>query len=98
MSYKGLDGKICSSRVENVIRLAKNSQLLKILMYAVLILIFFCQMKQALGLDPKEDNYVLNVVGIFGGFYILFFTERVLKIILKADTEVRACMCLDIIH
>ncbi|XP_056326864.1 metal cation symporter ZIP8 [Danio aesculapii] len=42
---------------------------------------------EALGLDPKDDNYVLNVVGIFGGFYILFVTERVLKMILKADTE-----------
>uniref|UniRef100_A0A673J3P1 Zinc transporter ZIP8-like n=1 Tax=Sinocyclocheilus rhinocerous TaxID=307959 RepID=A0A673J3P1_9TELE len=44
---------------------------------------------EALGLDPKDDNYVLNVVGIFGGFYILFFIERVLKMVLKADTEVR---------
>lgn len=43
MSYKGLDGKICSSRVENVIRLAKNIQLLRILMYAVLILVFFAK-------------------------------------------------------
>ncbi|XP_043111550.1 metal cation symporter ZIP8 isoform X2 [Puntigrus tetrazona] len=42
---------------------------------------------EALGLDPKDDNYVLNVVGIFGGFYILFFTERVLKMVLKADAE-----------
>ncbi|XP_026079967.1 zinc transporter ZIP8 [Carassius auratus] len=42
---------------------------------------------EALGLDPKDDNYVLNVVGIFGGFYILFFTERVLKMVLKADPE-----------
>uniref|UniRef100_A0A673IWQ3 Zinc transporter ZIP8-like n=1 Tax=Sinocyclocheilus rhinocerous TaxID=307959 RepID=A0A673IWQ3_9TELE len=48
---------------------------------------------EALGLDPKDDNYVLNVVGIFGGFYILFFIERVLKMVLKADTEVRACTC-----
>ncbi|XP_067278044.1 metal cation symporter ZIP8 [Pseudorasbora parva] len=42
---------------------------------------------EALGLDPRDDDYVLNVVGIFGGFYILFFTERVLKMVLKADTE-----------
>lgn len=49
--------------------------------------LLFCQ---ALGLDPRDDNYVLDVVGIFGGFYILFFTERVLKIVLKADAEVRA--------
>lgn len=43
---------------------------------------------QALGLHPKDDNYVLNAVGIFAGFYVLFFTERVLKMALKADTEV----------
>ncbi|XP_051772540.1 metal cation symporter ZIP8 [Ctenopharyngodon idella] len=42
---------------------------------------------EALGLDPRDDDYVLNVVGIFGGFYILFFTERVLKMVLKADPE-----------
>lgn len=53
----------------------------------------FLPTEQALGLDPKDDDYVLNVVGIFGGFYILFFTERVLQIVLKADAEVRACTC-----
>uniref|UniRef100_A0AAR2INE1 Solute carrier family 39 member 8 n=1 Tax=Pygocentrus nattereri TaxID=42514 RepID=A0AAR2INE1_PYGNA len=45
---------------------------------------------EALGFDPKADDYVSNAVGIFGGFYLLFFTERVLKIVLKADSEVRA--------
>ncbi|XP_072532964.1 metal cation symporter ZIP8 [Salminus brasiliensis] len=43
---------------------------------------------EALGFDPKADDYVLNAVGIFGGFYLLFFTERVLKMALKADMEV----------
>lgn len=60
-----------------------------IVKHAVLIH-FFLPTEQALGLDPRDDNYVLNVVGIFGGFYILFFTERVLKMVLKTDTEVRA--------
>lgn len=57
--------------------------------------IFFSTV-QALGLDPKDDNYVLNAVGIFGGFYVLFFTERVLKMALKADTEVATVTCFDI--
>lgn len=48
---------------------------------------------QALGLHPKDDNYVLNAVGIFAGFYVLFFTERVLKMALKADTEVGTVTC-----
>lgn len=51
--------------------------------------------KQALGFDPKADNYVSNAVGIFGGFYLLYFTEKVLKIALKADPEVRIQLHLD---
>ncbi|KAG7334224.1 hypothetical protein KOW79_002631 [Hemibagrus wyckioides] len=42
---------------------------------------------EALGFDPKVDNYVSHAIGIFGGFYLLYFTERVLKIALKADPE-----------
>ncbi|GAA6075784.1 metal cation symporter ZIP8 isoform X1, partial [Tachysurus ichikawai] len=42
---------------------------------------------EALGFDPKKDNYIMKAVGIFGGFYLLFFTERILKMILKADEE-----------
>uniref|UniRef100_A0A4W4GJL3 Solute carrier family 39 member 8 n=1 Tax=Electrophorus electricus TaxID=8005 RepID=A0A4W4GJL3_ELEEL len=45
---------------------------------------------EALGFDPKADDYVLKAVGIFGGFYVLFFTERVLKMALKVDSEVMA--------
>lgn len=41
-----------------------------------------------MGFDPKTDNYVLNAVGIFGGFYVLFFTEKILKMVLKTDHEV----------
>lgn len=43
---------------------------------------------QALGFDPKSDNYVANAVGIFGGFYILFFVEKLLKMALRVDHEV----------
>lgn len=42
---------------------------------------------EALGFDPKADNYILKAIGIFGGFYILFFTERVLKMALRLDHE-----------
>uniref|UniRef100_A0A665WMV9 Solute carrier family 39 member 8 n=1 Tax=Echeneis naucrates TaxID=173247 RepID=A0A665WMV9_ECHNA len=37
---------------------------------------------EALGFDPKADNYVANAVGIFGGFYLLFFVEKILKLLL----------------
>ncbi|XP_036373341.1 metal cation symporter ZIP8 [Megalops cyprinoides] len=42
---------------------------------------------EALGFDPKADNYVLKAIGIFGGFYLLFFTEKVLKMVLKTEFE-----------
>ncbi|XP_075905668.1 metal cation symporter ZIP8 [Nelusetta ayraudi] len=42
---------------------------------------------EALGFDPKADNYVEKAVGIFGGFYILFFVEKLLKMALKVDNE-----------
>ncbi|KAB5554242.1 hypothetical protein PHYPO_G00048100 [Pangasianodon hypophthalmus] len=42
---------------------------------------------EALGFDPKSDNYILKAVGIFGGFYLLFFTEKILKMFLKTDHE-----------
>lgn len=42
---------------------------------------------EALGFDPKADNYVEKAVGIFGGFYALFFVEKVLKMALRVDQE-----------
>uniref|UniRef100_UPI003AAE6FDD metal cation symporter ZIP8 n=1 Tax=Centroberyx gerrardi TaxID=166262 RepID=UPI003AAE6FDD len=42
---------------------------------------------EALGFDPKTDNYVMNAVGIFGGFYLLFFVEKLLKMVLRVDHE-----------
>ncbi|XP_026194862.1 zinc transporter ZIP8 [Anabas testudineus] len=42
---------------------------------------------EALGFDPKVDNYVQNAVGVFGGFYILFFVEKILKIALRLEHE-----------
>ncbi|KAL2077507.1 hypothetical protein ACEWY4_027011 [Coilia grayii] len=42
---------------------------------------------EALGFDPKVDNYTSKAVGIFGGFYLLFFVEKILKMALKTDME-----------
>uniref|UniRef100_UPI00398EDC96 LOW QUALITY PROTEIN: metal cation symporter ZIP8-like n=1 Tax=Pristiophorus japonicus TaxID=55135 RepID=UPI00398EDC96 len=38
--------------------------------------------RQAFGFTPQENNYVFKAVAVFGGFYLLFFTERMLKILL----------------
>lgn len=42
---------------------------------------------EALGFDPKADNYIMKAIGILVGFYLLFFTEKILKMILKTDQE-----------
>ncbi|XP_006872781.1 PREDICTED: zinc transporter ZIP8 [Chrysochloris asiatica] len=38
---------------------------------------------EALGFNPKIDNYVEKAAAVFGGFYMLFFVERMLKMLLK---------------
>lgn len=43
---------------------------------------------QAFGFNPKTDNYVEKAVAVFGGFYLLFFFERMLKMLLKTYGQV----------
>lgn len=49
---------------------------------------FFFPLSQAFGFNPKSDNYVEKAVAVFGGFYLLFFFERVLKMLLKTYGQV----------
>ncbi|XP_073676445.1 metal cation symporter ZIP8-like [Garra rufa] len=42
---------------------------------------------EAFGFDPSADGYVFKAVGIFGGFYALYVTEKILRIILKPEHE-----------
>lgn len=46
----------------------------------VLFLVLLCQ---AFGFDPMVDFYVSKSAVVFGGFYLFFFTEKVLKVLLK---------------
>lgn len=41
----------------------------------------FCP--QAFGFNPQEDYYVSKSAVVFGGFYLFFFTEKILKMLLK---------------
>ncbi|XP_028269397.1 metal cation symporter ZIP14 isoform X2 [Parambassis ranga] len=40
-------------------------------------------MPEAFGFDPMVDFYVSKSAVVFGGFYLFFFTEKVLKVLLK---------------
>ncbi|XP_077134096.1 metal cation symporter ZIP8 [Ranitomeya variabilis] len=42
---------------------------------------------EAFGFDPKHDNYVEKAVAVFGGFYLLMFVERILKMVLNIYGE-----------
>ncbi|XP_047674016.1 metal cation symporter ZIP14 isoform X2 [Tachysurus fulvidraco] len=43
----------------------------------------FQLLPEAFGFDPMEAYYVSKSAVVFGGFYLFFFTEKVLKMILK---------------
>ncbi|XP_028852569.1 metal cation symporter ZIP14 isoform X2 [Denticeps clupeoides] len=43
----------------------------------------FQLLPEAFGFDPMVDYYVSKSAVVFGGFYLFFFTEKVLKMILK---------------
>ncbi|XP_009883832.1 PREDICTED: zinc transporter ZIP8 [Charadrius vociferus] len=70
--------------------LLKKSYFPKVLTYFVGLAIgtlfsnaIFQLIPEAFGFDPKVVNYIEKAVAVFGGFYILFFVERILKVILK---------------
>ncbi|XP_036118223.1 metal cation symporter ZIP8 [Molossus molossus] len=70
--------------------LIKKSYFPKILTYFVGLAIgtlfsnaIFQLIPEAFGFNPKTDNYVEKAVAVFGGFYLLFSFERMLKMLLK---------------
>ncbi|KAM5193993.1 metal cation symporter ZIP8 [Mantella aurantiaca] len=74
--------------------LVKKSYFSKILTYFVGLAIgtlfsnsIFQLIPEAFGFDPKVDNYISKSVAIFGGFYILLFVERILKMSLNVYGE-----------
>lgn len=42
-----------------------------------------CPVLQAFGFNATEHFYVSKSAVVFGGFYLFFFTEKVLKMVLK---------------
>ncbi|XP_063787869.1 metal cation symporter ZIP14 isoform X2 [Pseudophryne corroboree] len=42
---------------------------------------------EAFGFNPLEDSYVSTSAVVFGGFYLFFFTEKILKMLLKQKHE-----------
>ncbi|XP_029459662.1 zinc transporter ZIP14 isoform X2 [Rhinatrema bivittatum] len=42
---------------------------------------------EAFGFNPREDYYISKSAVVFGGFYLFFFTEKVLKMLLKQKNQ-----------
>ncbi|KAM3940197.1 metal cation symporter ZIP8 [Leptodactylus fuscus] len=42
---------------------------------------------EAFGFDPKHDDYITKSIAVFGGFYLLMFVERILKMSLNIYGE-----------
>ncbi|XP_039210206.1 metal cation symporter ZIP14 isoform X2 [Crotalus tigris] len=42
---------------------------------------------EAFGFNPQKDDYVSISAVVFGGFYLFFFTEKILKMLLKQKNE-----------
>ncbi|XP_038603378.1 metal cation symporter ZIP14 isoform X1 [Tachyglossus aculeatus] len=42
---------------------------------------------EAFGFNPLEDYYVSKSAVVFGGFYLFFFTEKILKMLLKQKDQ-----------
>ncbi|CAN2388939.1 cadmium ion transport [Pristimantis euphronides] len=74
--------------------LVKKSYFQKILTYFVGLAIgtlfsnaIFQLIPEAFGFDPKHDSYISKAVAVFGGFYMLMFVERILKMVLNIYGE-----------
>ncbi|KAM6345618.1 LOW QUALITY PROTEIN: metal cation symporter ZIP8 [Podargus strigoides] len=84
--------------------LLKKSYFPKVLTYFVGLAVgtlfsnaIFQLIPEAFGFDPKVHNYIEKAVAVFGGFYILFFVERILKVVLKIYNQVFSLtMCSDV--
>ncbi|XP_044293341.1 metal cation symporter ZIP14 isoform X2 [Varanus komodoensis] len=42
---------------------------------------------EAFGFKPEKDDYVSKSAVVFGGFYLFFFTEKILKMLLKQKDQ-----------
>uniref|UniRef100_UPI00358E5ADE metal cation symporter ZIP14 isoform X2 n=1 Tax=Myxine glutinosa TaxID=7769 RepID=UPI00358E5ADE len=67
----------------------------RLLMYFIALAIgtlssnaLFQLIPEAFGLNPKEHGYIYKSAMIFGGFYLFFFVEKILKMVLSQKDEV----------
>ncbi|XP_068613347.1 metal cation symporter ZIP14-like [Brachionichthys hirsutus] len=81
---------LCSLVGACVVPFMKKTFYKRLLLYFIALAIgtlysnaLFQLIPEAFGFDPMVHSYVSKSVVVFGGFYLFFFTEKVLRVLLK---------------
>ncbi|XP_030647167.1 metal cation symporter ZIP14 [Chanos chanos] len=81
---------LCSLVGASVVPFMRKTCYKRLLLYFIALAIgtlysnaLFQLIPEAFGFDPMVDYYVSKSAVVFGGFYLFFFTEKILKMILK---------------
>ncbi|XP_066509306.1 metal cation symporter ZIP14-like [Hoplias malabaricus] len=85
---------LCSLFGASVVPFMKKKFYSRVLLYFIALAIgtlysnaLFQLIPEAFGFDLMESDYVFKSAVVFGGFYLFFFTEKVLKMILKPKNK-----------
>ncbi|XP_015354995.1 metal cation symporter ZIP14 isoform X2 [Marmota marmota marmota] len=85
---------LCSLMGASVVPFMKKTFYKRLLLYFIALAIgtlysnaLFQLIPEAFGFNPLEDYYVPKSAMVFGGFYLFFFTEKILKMLLKPKNE-----------
>ncbi|XP_070622080.1 metal cation symporter ZIP14 isoform X1 [Erythrolamprus reginae] len=81
---------LCSLVGASVVPFMKKTFYKRLLLYFIALAIgtlysnaLFQLIPEAFGFNPQKDDYVSKSAVVFGGFYLFFFTEKILKMLLK---------------
>ncbi|XP_035752010.1 metal cation symporter ZIP14 [Egretta garzetta] len=85
---------LCSLVGASVVPFMKKTFYKRLLLYFIALAIgtlysnaLFQLIPEAFGFNPQEAYYVSKSAVVFGGFYLFFFTEKVLKMLLKQKDQ-----------
>uniref|UniRef100_A0A8D0P8J6 Metal cation symporter ZIP14 n=1 Tax=Sus scrofa TaxID=9823 RepID=A0A8D0P8J6_PIG len=85
---------LCSLMGASVVPFMKKTFYKRLLLYFIALAIgtlysnaLFQLIPEAFGFNPTERDYVSKSAVVFGGFYLFFFTEKILKMLLKQKNE-----------
>ncbi|XP_049619214.1 metal cation symporter ZIP14 isoform X1 [Syngnathus scovelli] len=85
---------LCSLVGASVVPFMKKTFYKRLLLYFIALAIgtlysnaLFQLIPEAFGFDPMVDFYASKSAVVFGGFYLFFFTEKILKMLLKQKHE-----------